>query len=87
MLEIVHSDMCGPINPTSSQKTWVYFLQQKSEAFLAFQNYKMAVEKEASCAIKVIRTNCGGEFNSRKFANFCEMHGIKRQLTTTYSPQ
>lgn len=47
VLELVHSDLCGPIKLSSnggknylitftddfSRKTWVYFLQNKSEAF------------------------------------------------------
>ena len=28
-----------------------------------------------------------GEYNSHEFAIFYENHGIKRQLTTTYTPQ
>ena len=35
----------------------------------------------------MLRTDHGGEYNSHEFANFCEEHGIKRQLTTTYTPQ
>nr|KYP58223.1 Retrovirus-related Pol polyprotein from transposon TNT 1-94 [Cajanus cajan] len=47
ILQLVHADICGPIKPISnskkrylltciddfSQKTWVYFLAEKSEAF------------------------------------------------------
>lgn len=58
-LQLVHADICGPINPTSnskkrnvitfiddfSRKTWVYFLVEKSEAFITFKNYKSCVEK------------------------------------------
>lgn len=101
VLELVHSDICGPINPSSngskryfitfiddfSRKTWVYLLQEKSEAFLAFKNYKALVEKEVGQPIKTLRTDRGGEYTSQEFANFCELHGIKRQLTTSYSPQ
>ncbi|XP_073152810.1 uncharacterized protein [Henckelia pumila] len=101
VLEIVHSDICGPINPESnggkrylitfiddfSRKTWVYFLQEKSEAFVAFKNYKVLVEKEVGRTIKVLRTDRGGEYNSNEFSNFCETHGIKRQLTAAYTPQ
>ncbi|KAK2970503.1 hypothetical protein RJ640_013575 [Escallonia rubra] len=100
-LELVHSDLCGPINPTSnggkryiitfiddySRKTRVYFLQEKSEAFLAFKNYKAHVEKEVGSPIKILRTDRGGEYNSHEFVNFCEIHGIKRQLTAAYTPQ
>jgi hypothetical protein len=60
ILQLVHSDICGPINPTSngnkryfitfiddySRKTWVYFLQDKSEAFIIFKSFKARVEKE-----------------------------------------
>lgn len=95
-MELVHSDICGPINPSSnggkryiiafiddySQKSWVYFLQEKSETFIAFKSYKAFIEKEASNPIKILRTeDRGGEYNSHEFANFCETHGIKRQLT------
>lgn len=100
-LELVHSDICGPISPTSngnkryfisfiddySRKTWVYFLQTKSEAFTAFKNFKALIENEAGKAIKVLRTDRGGEFNSQEFSNFCETNGIRRQLTAAYTPQ
>ncbi|CAL5408817.1 unnamed protein product [Camellia sinensis] len=62
-------------------------VQEKSEAFSAFKNYKALVEKEVGNAIQTLRTDRGGEFNSREFANFCEMHGIKRQLTASYTSQ
>ena len=100
-LELVHYDICGPIIPNSnggkryiitfindySRKIWVYFLQEKSEAFVAFKSYKALVEKEVGNPIKVVRTDRGGEYNSHEFENFCENHGIKRQLTTAYTPQ
>ncbi|KAK9941415.1 hypothetical protein M0R45_018018 [Rubus argutus] len=100
-LELIHSDICGPINPTSngekryfisfiddySRKAWVYFLQNKSEAFRAFKSFKALVEKEAGRSIKTLRTDRGGEFMSQEFANFCAEHGIRRQLTAAYTPQ
>lgn len=65
----------------------MYFLLEKSEAFVAFKIYKVRIEKEVGSPIKVLRTNHGGEHNSHEFANFCETHGIKRQLTIAYTPQ
>ena len=58
-LQLVHTDVCGPIKPSSlgksnylllfiddlGKKTWVYFLKQKSEAFGAFKKFKAFVEK------------------------------------------
>ncbi|RDX83507.1 hypothetical protein CR513_35567, partial [Mucuna pruriens] len=45
------------------------------------------VEKEVNSPIKVLRSDRGGEYNSHEFVKFCEIHGIKRQLTAAYTPQ
>ena len=37
--------------------------------------------------IKTLRLDRGGEFTSNEFSKYCLEHGIKRQLTTPYSPQ
>ena len=74
----MHSDLCGPIHSSSnggkkyiitfiddfSKKTWVYFLQDKFEAFTAFKNYKVLVEKDMGSPIKVLHTDCAGEYIS-----------------------
>ena len=58
-LELVHSDLCGPLPSASfssfkyfltfiddySRRTWVYFLKLKSEVFNMFLAYKALVEK------------------------------------------
>lgn len=55
-LQLVHSDLCGPIKPASnsnkryfisfiddfSRKTWIYFLNENSDAFSVFKNFKAA---------------------------------------------
>jgi transposase InsO family protein len=61
--------------------------KKKLEAFVAFKNYKVLVKKETGSPIKVLHTNHSGEYNLQEFSNFCEMHGIKRQLTVAYTPQ
>lgn len=100
-LELIHSDVCGPINPQSnggntyfitftddfSRKTWVYFLHDKASVFDIFKKFKVAVEGESGCRIQCLRTDRGGEFTSNEFSNFCSNQGIKRQLTTAYTPQ
>ncbi|MCH81754.1 retrovirus-related pol polyprotein from transposon tnt 1-94, partial [Trifolium medium] len=100
-LELVHSDICGPINPKSnggnryfitftddfSRKTWIYFLKEKSSALDTFKIFKVLVEKESGCVIQCLRTDRGGEFVSTGFNDFCSNQGIKRQLTTAYTPQ
>lgn len=100
-LELIHTDLCGPITPNShsgkrylmvlvddySRKMWIYFLTEKSEAFETFKVFKSFVEKEAKTVIRGVRTDRGGEFTGDRFNQFCRDHGIKRQLTTAYTPQ
>ena len=100
-LQLVHSDICGPITPTSesgkryiinfiddySRKCWSYFLTEKSEAFTTFKEFKAGVERELGQALVCLRTDRGGEFNSKEFEEYCKANGIKRQLTAAYTPQ
>jgi hypothetical protein len=100
-LELIHSDICGPISPQSnggnryfatftddySRKTWIYLLKEKSAVFDVFKRFKSLVEKESSCSIQCLRTDRGGEFTSNEFNDFCRLQGIKRQLTAAYTPQ
>jgi GAG-pre-integrase domain len=67
-LELIHTDICGPITPESfsgkryfisfiddfSRKTWVYFLKEKSEAFEVFKKFKVMVEKVTGRHIKTV---------------------------------
>ncbi|KAL9437863.1 hypothetical protein AB3S75_023687 [Citrus x aurantiifolia] len=101
VLVLIHSDICGPIKPSSNRgkkylitfiddytrKTWVNFLQEKSEAFGIFKSFKARVENETRKTIKTLRTDRDGEYYSKAFENFCINHGIRRELTTTYTPQ
>jgi len=100
-LELIHTDICGPITPESfnnkryfisfiddfSQKNWVYLLKEKSEAFEVFKKFKVMVEKATGRQIKFVRSNRGGEYTSTAFMKYCEEQGIRRFLTAPYSPQ
>ena len=67
--------------------TWVYFLKGKSEAFEKFKEFNNYVENETDLKIKCLRSYNGGEFTSKEFSKFCEDHGIKRQFSSTRTPQ
>jgi hypothetical protein len=68
VLEIMHSDVCGPMKNMSldgtkyfltfiddfSRKMWVYPLKAKSECFEKFKEFKALVEKEVESHIKVL---------------------------------
>ncbi|CAL5340443.1 unnamed protein product [Camellia sinensis] len=100
-LELIHADLCGPMQTKSfggsryfllftddySRMSWVYFLENKSEAFEKFKHFKAKVEKQSGFCIKVLRTDRGGEFLSKDFDLFCEENGIQRELTTPYTPE
>lgn len=101
ILELLHSDICGPISHVSpsgkryilcfindySRKAWAYLLSEKSEAFTQFKMFKKKVENETGKSIKCLRTDRGGEYTSREFSDYCKEEGIRRQLTTAYTPQ
>ena len=68
-LEIIHSDLCGPMQTSSisgsnymltfiddfTRKTWVYFLKYKSEVFEKFFHFKALVDKKKWAAYQSIK--------------------------------
>jgi transposase InsO family protein len=70
-----------------TRATAVCFLKNKSEAFENFMIYKEMVENEMYSKIKCLRSDNGGEFTSNKFMDYCNNHGIKRQLFVARTPQ
>lgn len=101
LLELIHTDVCGPMRTPSltnnryfilfiddfSRMTWVYFIKEKSEVFGVFKRFKALVEKQSGKHIKALRSDRGKEYNSHEFDKFCEDEGIERQLTVAYTPQ
>lgn len=101
VLELVHTDVCGPMTTPShgenkyfilfiddfTRMTWVFFMRQKSEVFTIFKKFKSFVEKQSGHFIKVLRSDNGKEYTSNEFGKFCEDEGVERQLTVIYTPQ
>nr|KYP36517.1 Retrovirus-related Pol polyprotein from transposon TNT 1-94 [Cajanus cajan] len=67
--------------------SWVFFLKQKSDVFVAFQKFKILVENEAGCQIKKLRSNNGTEYTAGEFKKFCDQAGIQHQFIVPYTPQ
>ncbi|GAU25767.1 hypothetical protein TSUD_222240 [Trifolium subterraneum] len=96
VLNVVHSDICGPIDVLStggnkyfitfvdeySRMIWLYHIKAKSEAFEVFKRFKTLVEKQSDKSIKVLRTDGGGEYTSKEFENYCIIH----EVTTPSTP-
>ncbi|GAU46965.1 hypothetical protein TSUD_143070 [Trifolium subterraneum] len=101
VLNVVHSDICGPIDVLStggnkyfitfvdeySRMIWLYHIKAKSEAFEVFKRFKTLVEKQSDKSIKVLRTYGGGEYTSKEFENYCKDQGIIHEVTAPYTPQ
>jgi transposase InsO family protein len=62
-------------------------LKTKREVFNKFKEFKSRVENISKKKRKTLRSNNGGEFTSYEFKALCGEVGIKRDLTTPYSPQ
>ena len=101
ILELIHSDVFGPVPVPSlgksvyyvsfiddfSRNIWIYFLRKKSEVFAKFKEFKALVENQSEKKIKVLRTDNGGEFCGNEFEDFCKKCGIGRKKNTPYTPQ
>lgn len=101
VLELVHSDLCGPMENESiggaryflvfvddhSRKIFVYFLKQKSEVLSYFIEFRSMVEKQTGKKLKILRTDNGGEYVNSSMKNEMKKHGIQHQKSVVYSPQ
>ncbi|MCI27168.1 retrovirus-related pol polyprotein from transposon tnt 1-94, partial [Trifolium medium] len=101
VLEVVHSDVCGPFDEKSlggnmyfitfvdeySRKMWIYLIQTKDEVFDVFKRFKALVENQSSKRMKILITDGGGEYTSKKFESFCVENGVEHEVTVPYTPQ
>lgn len=72
-LELIHSDVFGPVKQTSisgmrymvtfiddySRYVWVFFMKEKSETFSKFQEFKTTLEGELGMKIRCLRSYNG----------------------------
>ena len=75
-LELIHSDVCGPMNVKArggyeyyvtfiddySRYGYVYLMQRKSETFEKFKEFRAEVENKLGKTIKTLRSDRGGEY-------------------------
>ena len=101
VLELVHSDVFGPVNIKSlggasyfvtfiddaSRKVWAYPMKNKSEVFGIFQKFHVAIERETNKLLKCLKTDNGGEYCSNAFKEYCNRFGMKHKKTVLGTPQ
>ena len=101
LLQLIHSDVCGPtsvasmggsryfVTFTDDYSRWckVYFLKNKSEVFEKFKEFEAEVTNQTGQKIKAFRSDNGGEYTSADFKMYLKGKGIRHELTTPYTPQ
>uniref|UniRef100_H3H9I1 Integrase catalytic domain-containing protein n=1 Tax=Phytophthora ramorum TaxID=164328 RepID=H3H9I1_PHYRM len=101
VLEVVHSDVCGPMQtPTFGGKRYfvtfiddkshfcvVYLLRNKSEVAAKFAEFVALAETQTGKRVKTLRSDNGGEYTSGAMAKFCADRGIVQKFTPPYTPQ
>lgn len=100
-LEIVHADVCGPMETTSfggsryflllkddfSSYRHVYFMQKKSEVKRNIEKFISMAERQTGYKIKILRTDNGLEFCNKGVTEILEDRGICHQRSVVYTPQ
>jgi transposase InsO family protein len=100
-LELVHSDVCGPVRSTSlsGARYFVLFVDdctrfmvaypiaKKSDVFDRFLTYKAWAETMTGRRLRSLRTDGGGEYASNAFDQHLRTCGVSRQRTPPYTPQ
>ncbi|XP_075107058.1 uncharacterized protein LOC142180037 [Nicotiana tabacum] len=70
-----------------SRFTWVIFFSHKDEALRNFEVFCNKVHRKKGNYISAIRSDHGGELESRAFENFCNDQGISYNFSSPRSPQ
>ncbi|UYV66504.1 K02A2.6-like, partial [Cordylochernes scorpioides] len=100
-LEIVHTDLCGPIEPLTHDNKkyimtflddythfcYVYLLSNKYEAKEYIKEYVNEVERFLNAKVSKLRCDNGGEYANTQVKEWCKMKGIILDFTIPYTPQ
>ena len=100
-LQLVHSDVWGPISPTSvggakyavifvddyTRVKKLYFMTRKSEVPEKFQSFIDEVARPENLKIARLRSDCGGEYKSARMQKLCLSYGIRQEFSAPYSQE
>ena len=100
-LFIIHSDVCGPITPTTlddknyyvifvDQFTYycvTYLIKHKSDVFIMFKDFVAKSEAQFNLKVVNLYIDNGREYLSTDMREFCVQRGISYHLTVPYTPQ
>ena len=99
-LDVIHSDVIGPISKSYSgkryvltfideytRKSWIFLLENKSEVPRTIINFFTYLNNQFYYNIKTFRSDQGTEYNNKKVLNYCKEHGIIKTFSPPYNPQ
>jgi len=100
-LDLVHSDICGPIEVESlggsqyfvtllddfSSLAQVAYIRRKSDADAALRGMLAMWERSTGRKVKALRSDRGGEYLSKDFSSYLRAAGIQHEPTAPYSPE
>jgi hypothetical protein len=67
--------------------TWFFPLKYKSQVLESFKHFKSTMENILDCHIKILRSDCGGEYSKSEFQSFCSSNGILHQFSCPHTSQ
>ena len=84
LLDLIHSDICGPMSSPSlsgclyyvlfiddhSRKSWIYLFKAKSETFDKFKEFKALIKNQTGRHIHILRSYNRGEYEFNEFDDF-----------------
>ena len=100
-LELIHSDVCGPISVESiggsryfitfidnySRFVVTYAMKTKDEALDKFKQYVAMAETKFESRVKKIRNDNGGEYVSKVFDDYLKERGTLDERTVPFTPE
>ena len=95
LLEVIHSDVCGPMQTTTFGGSryfvtfvddflhWcvVFLLRHKSEVVAKFADFVAFAETQTSNRVKLLRSDNGGEYISHEMTKMCRKRSIVQKFT------
>jgi hypothetical protein len=101
ILQIIHSDLAGPMQQRSIQGTLyiatfiddysrngvVYFLKSKDQTAAAFRKFLAWAETQTLERLRALHSDRGGEYISKALKSILDEKGIDHKLTMLGSPQ
>lgn len=101
ILEVIHSDIMGPLTPVSndnyryiltfidefSRKPWVFLMKDKSEATNIILDFLKYLDNHFNNKVKFFKSDNAKEYNNSRIKKYCKKMGIKKIFSTPYNPE